>query len=342
MEKGCRLRRQRTKSQLPVALAAEDTWSICFVAPFLCSPPSLGQWLVSSFSPPSSLAWPKLGSLSPAAKMEKRRLPQVSDHNEEESKETTLGGAGNDPGEPKKARRVEVEGAETGQRNEGKAEEEEEDGRGGSGAPEDANTAWGAAEDSGKQSTLPVDAPADDGRSSRAPDTVIPAIVALERTAHDALGSDFRKYNQKMRQLDFNLKNNALLAKRFLKMELEPLVILNMAPQELKITDTKCLRCMEKRVGVVDIIHAGGSGDRYQLECAACGHTWTATADAISSLTIEPPSIVDKVGAAPWATAKFEDVEKRLLSPHESDAIDLFQKTTAPYVPVLEDDHHHT
>lgn len=38
------------------------------------------------------------------------------------------------------------------------------------------------------------------------PDDAVPAITALERATHETLGLDFQKYNQKMRQLDFNLK----------------------------------------------------------------------------------------------------------------------------------------
>lgn len=38
------------------------------------------------------------------------------------------------------------------------------------------------------------------------PDAAVPAIAALEKAAHDALSADFQKYNQKMRQLAFNLK----------------------------------------------------------------------------------------------------------------------------------------
>ena len=37
------------------------------------------------------------------------------------------------------------------------------------------------------------------------PDAAVPAIVALENASHDVLG-DFQKYNQKLRQLVFNLK----------------------------------------------------------------------------------------------------------------------------------------
>ncbi|PHT57736.1 hypothetical protein CQW23_00099 [Capsicum baccatum] len=59
-----------------------------------------------------------------------------------------------------------------------------------------------------------------------------------------ALSSDFQKYNQKMRQLTFNLKffyvvnycqNASLLARRLLKGALDPSQILNMSQNELKI-----------------------------------------------------------------------------------------------------------
>ncbi|XP_038971116.1 uncharacterized protein LOC103705583 [Phoenix dactylifera] len=190
------------------------------------------------------------------------------------------------------------------------------------------------------------------------PDDAVPAITALERATHETLGPDFQKYNQKMRQLDFNLKNNVMLARRLLNKELDPAVILNMSPNELKdgflagektttepeeskqlqMTDARCSRCTEKKVGIADIIQAGGHGDRYQLECTACGYMWYAARDAIASLTMDAPSVVGNVGTAPWATAKFEAVEKQLASPRESEkpAVDLFQKTTAAYMPVLE------
>ncbi|XP_020570749.1 uncharacterized protein LOC110017925 [Phalaenopsis equestris] len=188
------------------------------------------------------------------------------------------------------------------------------------------------------------------------PDAVVSAITALEKASHELLGSDFQKYNQKMRQLAYNLKNK--LAERLVNGELEPSVVLTMTPDELKegltvaeratkepektkqmqMTDARCSRCSKKEVGVADIIQAGGHGDRYQLECIACGHTWYASRDAISSLTIDTPNITGNVGTAPWATAKFEEVQKMLVSPRDSEkpASDLFQKSTAPYMPVLE------
>ncbi|XVE57890.1 hypothetical protein DITRI_Ditri04bG0126400 [Diplodiscus trichospermus] len=172
------------------------------------------------------------------------------------------------------------------------------------------------------------------------PDAAVPAVTALEKASHDALSSDFQKYNQKLRQLVFNLKNNSLLARRLLNGELEPSTILNMSPKELKegltseemakkepdesermqITDARCTRCMEFKVGLRDIIQAG-HGDRYQLECIACGNSWYASRDEVSSLTIEPSSSTKGASEEPSATAKPEIPEKKLVSPRESESI---------------------
>lgn len=38
------------------------------------------------------------------------------------------------------------------------------------------------------------------------PDDAVRAVVALEQASHESFSSDFQKYNQKMRQLVFNLK----------------------------------------------------------------------------------------------------------------------------------------
>lgn len=192
------------------------------------------------------------------------------------------------------------------------------------------------------------------GRSFIWPDAAVPAVTALEQASQDAFSSDFQKYNQKMRQLVFNLKNNPLLARRLLNGELEPSKILNMSPNELKegltaeetakkepeelkrmqMTDARCKRCQERKVGVTDIIHAGNA-DRYQLECIACGNNWYAPRDEISTLN-DGPSSARSVGTAPWATAKFEDVEKKLVSPRESEKLEALKKTTEPYMPVLD------
>ncbi|KAL3499342.1 hypothetical protein ACH5RR_038435 [Cinchona calisaya] len=142
------------------------------------------------------------------------------------------------------------------------------------------------------------------------PDSVVPAVVALEKASYEALSSDFMKYNQKMRQLSFNLKDNVVLVRRLLKGELEPSQILNMTPNQLKMgltaeeiasrkpeesqlmqmTDARCKRCSEKKVALVDIIQTG-HGNRYQLQCNACGNNWYASSDEISTLTIARNSL---------------------------------------------------
>lgn len=177
------------------------------------------------------------------------------------------------------------------------------------------------------------------------PDDAVLAVAALEKASHESLSSDYQKYNQKMRQLCFNLKKNAQLSRRLLKGELEASKILNMSPNELKegltaeeiaskepeedaqvqMTDARCKRCTEKKVRLIEIISAGHA-DRYQLECTACGNMWYASRDEASSLTIDGPSSAKTVGTAPWATAKFEDVEKKLVSPHPTAASESVKK----------------
>ncbi|MCD9643466.1 hypothetical protein HAX54_030975 [Datura stramonium] len=196
-----------------------------------------------------------------------------------------------------------------------------------------------------------------DGDMFRWPDDAVPAVVSLEKAAHETLSSDFQKYNQKMRQLTFNLKNTSILARRLLKGELDSSQILNMSPNELKVgltaeelasrepeepepvqmTDARCKRCTEKKVRLMEIIQAG-HGDRYSLECIACGNTWYASRDEAASLTIDGPNFAKSVGTEPLATAKFEDVEKNLTSPCRADkgASDVLKKTTEAYMPVLD------
>lgn len=76
-----------------------------------------------------------------------------------------------------------------------------------------------------------------------------------------------------------------------------------------------------------------------QLECIPCGNTWYASRDDAAGLTIEGPNSAKTVGTAPLATAKFEDVEKNLISPSgtEKGADDVMKKATEASVPVLED-----
>uniref|UniRef100_A0A0E0JJP4 BAH domain-containing protein n=1 Tax=Oryza punctata TaxID=4537 RepID=A0A0E0JJP4_ORYPU len=195
----------------------------------------------------------------------------------------------------------------------------------------------------------------EDNEKSYSPDVIVSIMASLERSTYEALGSDFQKYNQKLRQLLFNIKNSPVLRNRLMNKELDPPVLLTMSPDELKVgltaaertsepeesrklqmTDARCVRCAEKEVGVSDIIHAG-HGDRYQLECNACGHSWFSSRDAITTLTVDTPtSAGGNVGTAPWATAKFDVMEKQLTSPrdHQPDKplADALQKS----MPTLE------
>ncbi|MED6170904.1 hypothetical protein PIB30_035587 [Stylosanthes scabra] len=172
------------------------------------------------------------------------------------------------------------------------------------------------------------------------PDAAVPAVVALEKASNDAFPSDFQKYNKKLRQLDYNLSKNALLARRLLNGELQPSKIVNMTPNELKeaitaeekdkeepdesqlirMTDARCQRCMELKVGLREIIHAG-HGDRYQLECVACGNSWYASRDEASMLTIDAPVSKKSLMTAPSTTSKIENEEKKLESPHDSEKL---------------------
>ncbi|KAF8099411.1 hypothetical protein N665_0244s0013 [Sinapis alba] len=178
------------------------------------------------------------------------------------------------------------------------------------------------------------------------PDAAVRPVCALERALHVSLASNYSKYNQRIRALAFNLKNTALLAKRLLNGELEPAKILKMSPTELKegltdeeteknesddwervqflgfqlenvfehvmfwlwmqMTDVRCSRCSQIKVGLKGIIQAG-NGDRYQLECFACGHSWYASRDEVSTQT--------KDTEKPAQGTKTEDVEKNLTSP---------------------------
>lgn len=217
--------------------------------------------------------------------------------------------------------------------------------------PTDNGQGENKAVDGGINSSNGDERPQEEGvkgyRSLTWPDSAVSAVVALEKATHEALYSDYAKYNQKMRSLIFNLKGTELLARRLLNGELEPSKILSMSPKELKeglteeeiarnqpeesesmqMTDARCKRCNEKKVGVKDIIQAG-HGDRYQLECIACGNSWYASRDEASMLTIDGPSSVTNVGTAPWATAKFENVEKKkLVSPRDTEKADAAKKT---------------
>lgn len=72
-----------------------------------------------------------------------------------------------------------------------------------------------------------------------------------------------------------------------------------------------------------------------QLECIACGNSWWASRDD-TTLTIDGPSSVKTVGSAPWATDKFEDVEKKLVSPRDHSTNESLKKANEPIATVPE------
>ncbi|XP_048547560.1 uncharacterized protein LOC125543820 isoform X1 [Triticum urartu] len=138
-----------------------------------------------------------------------------------------------------------------------------------------------------------------DNENSYAPNEVVPIVASLERSTFEALHADYHKYNQKMRTLLFNIKKSSVLCKRLMDKALDPPVLLTMTPDELKagltpaeiaseseesrqlqMTEARCRRCTEKKVGILDIIHAS-CGDRYQVECISCGYTSFASRDDI-------------------------------------------------------------
>ena len=51
-----------------------------------------------------------------------------------------------------------------------------------------------------------------------------------------------------------------------------------------------------------------------------CGNTWYSSRDAISSLVIKTAGAPPNVGIAPWATSKFDEIEKDLQSGSTPDA----------------------
>jgi hypothetical protein len=74
---------------------------------------------------------------------------------------------------------------------------------------------------------------------------IVSIMASLERSTYEALGSDFQKYNQKLRQLLFNIKNSPVLRNRLMNKELDPPVLLTMSPDELKVGLTAAERTSE-------------------------------------------------------------------------------------------------
>ncbi|MCL7042688.1 hypothetical protein MKW94_017389 [Papaver nudicaule] len=127
------------------------------------------------------------------------------------------------------------------------------------------------------------------------PKVVISALVALERACFITRGDNLAKYQQKMRQLRFNLKNSVELTKRLIDGELKASAVVEMSAVELRtgrlaaeekpareepeethmaMADIPCLRCNEKRVGLHSNILKANRVAGYQLECLKCGKTW--------------------------------------------------------------------
>lgn len=75
-----------------------------------------------------------------------------------------------------------------------------------------------------------------------------------------------------------------------------------------------------------------------QLECIACGNSWYASRDEVSALTIDASDSKRSIGTAPLATAKFEDAQKKLVSPRETEnsVDDINKKSSESQIPVLD------
>ncbi|TVT97598.1 hypothetical protein EJB05_57137, partial [Eragrostis curvula] len=172
-------------------------------------------------------------------------------------------------------------------------------------------------------------------------DDVIPMIVSIERSAHEALGTDFKKYNQKMRHLSINIKNSSKLCRRLMGKELDPPDLLTMSPDELKdglttaekttepeqsrqlqMTDARCQRCQEKKVGICDIMHAGNN-DRYQVSGVHFLRQYMVLGyDDIVSLTVDGPSTTaaGSVAAGTNHRAKAPEKQQRSDQPARTSA----------------------
>ncbi|RZC47891.1 hypothetical protein C5167_040837 [Papaver somniferum] len=127
------------------------------------------------------------------------------------------------------------------------------------------------------------------------PKVVMSALVALEKACFRTRGENLAKYQQKMRQLRFNLKSTVELARRLIDGELEASAVVEMTAEELRkgclsaeekaakeepeeqhmdTADIPCPRCSEKKVGLHSNILRPGRAAGYQLECLKCGKTW--------------------------------------------------------------------
>ncbi|KAF2560892.1 hypothetical protein F2Q70_00017196 [Brassica cretica] len=132
-----------------------------------------------------------------------------------------------------------------------------------------------------------------------------------------AVPPDYHKYNQRMRALVQSQDTLPVFVQSpLLKSYSEGLTAKETEKNEpddaekMQMTDARCSRCSQIKVGLRDIIQAG-LGDRYQLECIACGHSWYASRDEVSTLTIDSEK--------PAQGTESEDVEKDLTSPREAE-----------------------
>ncbi|PON75535.1 hypothetical protein PanWU01x14_041600 [Parasponia andersonii] len=62
----------------------------------------------------------------------------------------------------------------------------------------------------------------------------------------------------------------------------------------MQMTDARCTRCSEFKVGLREIIQAG-HGERCQLDCTACDHSWYASRCDAATLTIDSSSSAKNV-----------------------------------------------
>lgn len=118
------------------------------------------------------------------------------------------------------------------------------------------------------------------------------ALVAPEKACFSTRGENLTKYQQKMRQLRFNLKDTVELARLLIDSLLKTSAGVEMTAEELRRgrlaseeksggeepeeqhMDIPCPRCNEKKVGLRSSIFIAGRAADYQFECLKCGKTW--------------------------------------------------------------------
>ncbi|KAI3839664.1 hypothetical protein MKX03_011284 [Papaver bracteatum] len=106
---------------------------------------------------------------------------------------------------------------------------------------------------------------------------VMSALVAPEKACFSTRGESLAKYQQKMRQLRFNLKDTVKLARRLIDSLLKASAGVEMTAEELRreeqhmdMVDIPCPRCNEKKVGLRSSFFIPGRAADYQFECLKC------------------------------------------------------------------------